>query len=89
MGKIDENKDGFVDMAELKNWITFTQRRYIDDDVNRQWKSHNPENAERIHWDVSLIFISLYIFMNFVYTSKRFACWKKKEKENNKNVIYA
>lgn len=53
VGKIDENKDGFVDMSELKNWITFTQRRYIDDDVNRQWKSHNPENTDKIHWDVS------------------------------------
>lgn len=40
-------------MAELKNWISFTQRRYIDDDVNRQWKQHNPDNAEKLHWEVS------------------------------------
>lgn len=50
--KIDTNKDGFVDLSELKAWIQFTQRRYIDDDVQRQWKSHNPENNDTIHWDV-------------------------------------
>lgn len=50
--RIDDNKDGFVDMAELKNWISFTQRRYIEDDVNRQWKQHNPDNAEKLHWEV-------------------------------------
>lgn len=52
--RIDDNKDSFVDMAELKNWISFTQRRYIEDDVNRQWKQHNPDNAEKLHWEVSL-----------------------------------
>lgn len=51
--RIDENKDAFVDMAELKNWISFTQRRYIEDDVNRQWKQHNPDNADKLHWEVN------------------------------------
>lgn len=51
--RIDENKDSFVDMSELKNWISFTQRRYIEDDVNRQWKQHNPENADKLNWEVS------------------------------------
>lgn len=56
--KIDVNNDTFVDMAELKNWIEFTQRRYIEDDVNRQWAQHNPDNAPLLHWEVSLfIFI--------------------------------
>lgn len=40
-------------MSELKNWISFTQRRYIEDDVNRQWKQHNPDNTEKLHWEVS------------------------------------
>lgn len=41
-----------MDLSELKAWIQFTQRRYIDDDVQRQWRSHNPENNETgIHWD--------------------------------------
>lgn len=60
MDRIDENKDEFVDMSELKNWISFTQRRYIEDDVNRQWKQHNPENAENLHWEVSL-----FLFFSF------------------------
>lgn len=70
VGKIDENKDGFVDMSELKNWITFTQRRYIEDDVNRQWKTHNPDNSERIHWDVSwnYSFILFLFFMKMMCT---------------------
>lgn len=52
--KIDDDKDGFINLSELKNWIKFTQRRYIDDDVNRQWVQHNPVNNETIHWDVSI-----------------------------------
>lgn len=43
-------------MSELKNWISFTQRRYIEDDVNRQWKQHNPDNTDLIHWEVSSIY---------------------------------
>ncbi|CAD7089059.1 unnamed protein product [Hermetia illucens] len=49
--KIDTDKDGFVDMSELKAWIQFTQRRYIDDDVNRQWRQHNPNNSDTINWE--------------------------------------
>lgn len=49
--KIDSDKDGFVNLSELKNWIQFTQKRYIEDDVNRQWKQHNSENNETIHWE--------------------------------------
>lgn len=39
-----------MDLSELKTWIQFTQRRYIDDDVERQWRSHNPDNNDTIHW---------------------------------------
>lgn len=53
--KIDENKDGFVSLYELKSWISYTQKRYIDEDVNRQWKQHNPENEEKLAWEVSRI----------------------------------
>lgn len=58
-----------MDMAELKNWISFTQRRYIEDDVNRQWKQHNPENADKLHWEVSVNFNNLYI-----NSMNRFCC---------------
>lgn len=49
--KIDGDKDGFVSQEELKDWIRYTQRRYILDDVDRQWKTHNPEEKETISWD--------------------------------------
>lgn len=40
-----------MDLGELKNWIQFTQRRYIEDDVERQWKQHNPSGNETIPWE--------------------------------------
>lgn len=40
-----------MDLSELKAWIQFTQRRYIDDDVDRQWRSHNAENNDTVLWD--------------------------------------
>ncbi|XP_055599728.1 calumenin isoform X2 [Uranotaenia lowii] len=50
--KIDTDKDSFVNLSELKAWIQYTQRRYIEDDVSRQWKQHNPNNdTDTIHWD--------------------------------------
>ncbi|XP_046394103.1 calumenin-B-like isoform X1 [Ischnura elegans] len=49
--KIDKNKDGFVSQDELKEWIRYTQSRYLLDDVDRQWKSYNPELKEKITWE--------------------------------------
>lgn len=49
--RIDEDKDGFISQAELKNWISYTQRRYIDEDVGRLWRQHNPENNTSIPWE--------------------------------------
>lgn len=48
--KIDSNKDGAVSHEELKDWIRYTQKRYIMEDVDRQWKQHNPENNETVAW---------------------------------------
>lgn len=48
--KIDKDNDGFVTQEELKEWIKYTQQRYIRDDVERQWKSHNPEDKEKLPW---------------------------------------
>ncbi|XP_015596985.1 calumenin [Cephus cinctus] len=48
--KIDKDKDGFVTQEELKDWIKYTQQRYIRDDVERQWKSHNPDDKENLPW---------------------------------------
>jgi len=49
--KIDFNKDNIVSLEELKDWIKFTQKRYIMEDVDRQWKQHNPENKETLAWE--------------------------------------
>lgn len=49
--RIDEDKDGFVTISELKRWIEYTQRRYIDEDVDRQWKQHNPNDNDTITWE--------------------------------------
>lgn len=32
-------------------WIEYTQKRYVHDDVERQWKVHNPENNETLAWE--------------------------------------
>lgn len=49
--KIDFNKDGFINQEELKDWIRYTQKRYIMEDVDRQWKQHNPENKDKVVWE--------------------------------------
>lgn len=49
--KIDNNSDGFVSLVELKDWIKYTQKRYINEDVERHWRQHNPDNEEEIPWE--------------------------------------
>ena len=49
--RIDEDKDGFITISELKRWIEYTQRRYIDEDVDRQWRQHNPDGNDTITWE--------------------------------------
>lgn len=49
--RIDVDNDGLVTVSELKKWIQYTQRRYNEEDVNRQWKEHNPDNNETISWE--------------------------------------
>lgn len=48
--KIDTNDDGFVSHEELKEWIQKQQKGYINDDVERQWKTHNPDNKTELKW---------------------------------------
>lgn len=48
--KIDKDSDGYVTGEELKDWILYTQRRYIRENIERQWKSHNPEEKEKLPW---------------------------------------
>ena len=49
--KIDSDKDGFVSLQELKDWILLTQKRYIIDDSERQWKSLNSNDDPEVSWE--------------------------------------
>lgn len=49
--KINTNKDDFISFEELRLWIHQQQRSYIQEDVDRQWKSHNPDNKTLLRWE--------------------------------------
>lgn len=49
--KIDKDQDGFVTQKELQEWIQYTQKRYIREDVKRQWKAHNVSDPDRVSWE--------------------------------------
>ncbi len=49
--RIDANEDGYVTLDEMRDWIRFTQQRYISEDVDRQWTQHNVENKEDLGWE--------------------------------------
>lgn len=68
-----------VDLAELKNWIQFTQRRYIQDDVERQWKTHNPNGNDSLEWEV---------YKGTVYGFLDDLDEKEKEKEDGMGFSY-
>lgn len=48
--KIDKDNDGFVTQEELKDWIKFTQRRYIMNDVHSQWDNTKLPNDGKLTW---------------------------------------
>ena len=47
--KIDKDGDGFVTFEEMRDWIHFTQQRYISDDVERQWAQHTKDQRRQTH----------------------------------------
>ncbi|XP_064482432.1 calumenin-A-like isoform X2 [Ornithodoros turicata] len=47
--KIDKNQDGYVTQEELQQWIQYTQKRYIREDVEKQWQVHNVTDS--ISWE--------------------------------------
>ena len=48
--KIDRDSDGKITEEELKFYIDHTQKRYIYEDVDRQWKDLNPDSKPSILW---------------------------------------
>ncbi|NXQ44697.1 CALU protein, partial [Catharus fuscescens] len=51
VGKIDADGDGFVTVEELKAWIKFAQKRWIYEDVERQWKGHDLNEDGLVSWE--------------------------------------
>lgn len=49
--RIDEDKDGYVTVEEMKRWIKHAQKRWIYDDVDRQWKSHDLNGDDVVSWE--------------------------------------
>lgn len=49
--RMDSDSDGAITLDELKSWIQMTQRRYVVEDVERQWKAHNPKDDTMLTWD--------------------------------------
>lgn len=49
--KIDIDGDGYVSFEEMRNWIQFTQQRYINEDVDRQWQQHNLGDNDKLSWE--------------------------------------
>nr|ACO14884.1 Calumenin precursor [Caligus clemensi] len=49
--KIDMDGNGYVTQDELQAWIKFTQQRYINEDVEKQWSSQNPDGKTALKWE--------------------------------------
>ena len=49
--RIDEDKDGFVSVEEMKRWIKHAQKRWIYDDVDRQWTGHDLNGDGLVSWE--------------------------------------
>ena len=50
--RIDLNHDGNITESELKEWIQQSQRRYIVEDVDKQWQvhTHNDDSVKTLTW---------------------------------------
>lgn len=49
--KIDGDSDGFVTEVELRAWIKKAQKKYIYENVDRQWKDFDVNNDGMISWE--------------------------------------
>ncbi|XP_061159014.1 reticulocalbin-3 isoform X2 [Syngnathus typhle] len=48
--RIDTDKDGLINHAELHYWIKHRQRRYIEENVNKHWKDYDSNKDDKIAW---------------------------------------
>uniref|UniRef100_A0A6B2FE65 EF-hand domain-containing protein n=1 Tax=Bothriechis nubestris TaxID=1766655 RepID=A0A6B2FE65_9SAUR len=51
VGKIDTDKDGFVTEGELKDWIKKAQKKYVYENVARQWQEYDLDQDGLISWE--------------------------------------
>ncbi|KAM6905179.1 reticulocalbin-3 isoform 2-T2 [Xenentodon cancila] len=49
--RIDTNKDGYINHAELHYWIKHRQRRYIEENVNKHWRDYDKNEDDKISWE--------------------------------------
>ncbi|XP_053300033.1 reticulocalbin-3 isoform X1 [Pleuronectes platessa] len=49
--RIDTDKNGFVNHAELHYWIKHRQRRYIEENVNKNWNDYDQNQDGKIAWE--------------------------------------
>ncbi|XP_068580861.1 reticulocalbin-3 isoform X2 [Cebidichthys violaceus] len=49
--RIDTDKDGYINHAELHYWIKHRQRRYIAENVNKHWKDYDKNQDGKIGWE--------------------------------------
>ncbi|XP_076305513.1 calumenin-like [Tachypleus tridentatus] len=48
---IDKNKDGYVTVEELKDWVKFIHERGIQESVDQQWMYYEPQVEELLTWE--------------------------------------
>ena len=53
--RIDKDHNGKVTQKELEGWIRFTSKRYIYEDVDRQWEQL--KNLEQSHLSLDEVYI--------------------------------
>ncbi|XP_070610609.1 calumenin isoform X2 [Erythrolamprus reginae] len=51
VSKIDTDKDGFVTEGELKDWIKKAQKKYVSENVARQWQEYDLNQDGSISWE--------------------------------------
>ena len=49
--KIDKDNDGQLTEEELKNWIIFTQSRYVQEDTEKQLKQSDANSDKKVTWE--------------------------------------
>lgn len=49
--QMDADHDGLIELIELDNWIEQSRSKYVDRELEKQWKTHNPSGMEKLSWE--------------------------------------